>query len=186
MLFAIHDCGFSARMALEESGARESRLAKITRLIGESSLSIHDMSRVQLSKGLPRFNMPFECGLAFGAMSYGKSRSRNALVLVAKPFQDKKSISDLAGIDPGYHENKPEKVIACVRSFLASKAPKGFRMRGAQNIFLRYKKFERELPRVLKIEHLTRAEITSLAYITDWILYAVQWMEINRPTAKLP
>ena len=69
IVFTVHDCGFVARHALEDAGARESRLEKICRLVRESRWSIHDISRVQLSTGgLPRFNMPSECGLAYGAM----------------------------------------------------------------------------------------------------------------------
>ena len=68
MLFAIYGCGFVARLAIETSGGREQRLDRIVRLIADCRLSIHDMSRVQLSDGLPRFNMPFECGIAYAAM----------------------------------------------------------------------------------------------------------------------
>ena len=62
-LFAIHDCGFAARTALEVSGSGVTRLEKIARIIDGSRFSIHDISRVELtaSSPLPRFNMPFEC-----------------------------------------------------------------------------------------------------------------------------
>jgi hypothetical protein len=122
IIFAIHDCGFHARIALEDTGSNESRLDKVVRLIGQSRLSIHDMSRVERTRGLPRFNMPFECGLACGAMRYAPSKQRDALVVVGKPFQDKKTLSDLAGIDPGYHHNQPELLVAAVRKFLAAKS----------------------------------------------------------------
>ena len=73
MLFAIHDCGFIARVAVEDIGSNEMRIEKIVRIISESCYSIHDISRVEVSKSkLPRFNMPFECGLAMGAIRYAE------------------------------------------------------------------------------------------------------------------
>ena len=38
----------------------QGRLASIIQLIESSDISIHDLSRVELSRGLPRFNMPVE------------------------------------------------------------------------------------------------------------------------------
>ena len=61
ILFAIHDCGFIARVAVEDIGSNETRLDKIARIIRESRLSIHDISRVEITAAspLPRFNMAF-------------------------------------------------------------------------------------------------------------------------------
>lgn len=69
LLFTIHDCGFIARLAVEDTGASEMRIDKIVRIIRESCYSIHDISRVEGAgvSALPRFNMPFEAGLAMGA-----------------------------------------------------------------------------------------------------------------------
>ncbi len=87
MLFAIHDCGYVARIALEDTGSNETRIDKIVRIIRESRLSIHDISRVELSEPskLPRFNMPFECGLAMGAIRFGASTQRDFLLLSPSP-----------------------------------------------------------------------------------------------------
>lgn len=73
LLFAIHDCGFRARSALEVEDSGEVRVQKIIRIIKESPLGIHDISRVELdpSSNLPRFNMPLELGLFMGAKVYG-------------------------------------------------------------------------------------------------------------------
>ena len=43
MLFAIHDCGFIARLAVEDTGGSEMRIDKITRVIRESRYSIHGL-----------------------------------------------------------------------------------------------------------------------------------------------
>jgi hypothetical protein len=42
----------------------QGRLTAIIELIEASNFSIHDLSRVELSRGVPRFNMPVELGLA--------------------------------------------------------------------------------------------------------------------------
>jgi hypothetical protein len=51
------------RSALEIPGPTR-RLDRILELISACRYSFHDLSRVQLSRGAPRFNMPFEAGLA--------------------------------------------------------------------------------------------------------------------------
>ena len=179
MVFAVHDCGFVARHALEAVGGRESRLDKITRIVGESRWSIHDISRVQLSKGsgLPRFNMPFECGLAYGAMRFDTATDRDMLVMAAVQFQDKASLSDLAGIDPAYHDNDRLKAIAGVRRFLSSK--RAIRMRSHEKIAQRLDKFESALPKALRKEGTKLSTMKSLDYLNDWVILAVQWMALN-------
>lgn len=47
-VFAIYDCGFVARCALEEEDAAQVRMEKIYSLIAESKYGIHDISRVTL------------------------------------------------------------------------------------------------------------------------------------------
>jgi hypothetical protein len=50
----------NATLAVPNQG----RLERIVELIEASDFSIHDLSRIQLSRGIPRFNMPVELGLA--------------------------------------------------------------------------------------------------------------------------
>ncbi len=55
--------GLRPRATLEIPGPSR-RLDRILELISACRYSFHDLSRVQLSRGAPRFNMPFEIGLA--------------------------------------------------------------------------------------------------------------------------
>src|SRR5450631_1393727 len=58
--------GMTPRATLEIPGSVR-RLDRIFKLISSCPYSIHDLSRVQLDRRLPatpRFNMPFELGLA--------------------------------------------------------------------------------------------------------------------------
>jgi hypothetical protein len=43
ILFAIHDCGFIARIALEDAGTGDARLQRIRKIIEESRFSIHNI-----------------------------------------------------------------------------------------------------------------------------------------------
>ena len=186
ILFAVHDCGFVARHALEDVGGAEARFDKICRLVGDSRWSIHDLSRVQVSGTLklPRFNMPFECGLAYGAVRFGAAADRDILVMTAEAFQDKAAISDLAGTDPVYHQNDRLQLIAGIRRFLARKR-KDRPMRGHEAIAKRLASFESQLPKSLRLAGTSVATIKSLDYVNDWVLLATAWMKAN-PERKLP
>ncbi|HET7464833.1 MAG TPA: hypothetical protein VFJ82_26555, partial [Longimicrobium sp.] len=62
VFFAVHDCGYLARCALEADDSGEVRIAKINQIIRECRHGIHDISRTELDdrENLPRFNMPLE------------------------------------------------------------------------------------------------------------------------------
>jgi hypothetical protein len=113
MLFAIHDCGFIARIAVEDTGSSETRIDKVVRIISQSCYSIHDISRVELSAStkLPRFNMPFECGLAMGAIRFGHQPTgrptRDFLLMSAVPFQDRTPLATWLGKTPKPTKTSP-------------------------------------------------------------------------------
>ena len=177
ILFAIHDCGFIARIAVEVTGSNEVRFEKIVRIIGESRLSVHDISRVELgSNDLPRFNMPFECGLALGAIRYGVPRNRDFLVMCAVPYQDQQTLSDLSGQDARAHHDDAAIAMGIVRSFLANKSPVGMRTRGAAAIRNRYVAFQAELPSIARRVEITPAEIVEFDYLRDWLLLMSEWL----------
>ncbi len=72
MVFAVHDCGFIPRCALEEDDASQVRIDKIYSMIADCRYGIHDISRTEdKSSGLPRFNMPLELGIFLGAKRFG-------------------------------------------------------------------------------------------------------------------
>jgi hypothetical protein len=73
LVFAIHDCGFTARCALEADNGGEVRIEKIARIIRSCQHGIHDVSRTEpdATNRLPRFNMPLELGLFLGARLFG-------------------------------------------------------------------------------------------------------------------
>ena len=184
ILVTIHDCGFIARTALEATGSAEPRLDKIARIIHESKWSIHDISRVEVTPDnpLPRFNMPFECGLALGLQRFGGARDRNRdfLILTSERDQDKRTLSDLAGQDAAHHGNEPDKAIGAVRAFLATKSATS--VRGGDAIRKRYKEFQADLPKLAATLEITEQEILSFAYVRDWLNVVIAWLRQKAST----
>jgi hypothetical protein len=111
--------GLTPRATIEIPGSQR-RLNRIVELIGECSYSFHDLSRVTLDPApprTPRFNMPFELGLAV-AKATG-SRSRHQWFLCeSTPHRLNKSLSDLDGTDPYIHGNRSEGVLRILMNAL--------------------------------------------------------------------
>lgn len=103
LIAGIVALGGRPRSTLEIPPTRD-RLRRIFALLQSCDFSIHDLSRVQLSKSAPRcprFNMPFEAGLA--AASYLAGSKRNWYLLEASHFRLQKSLSDLNGYEVNIH-----------------------------------------------------------------------------------
>jgi hypothetical protein len=95
----------------------QGRLKTIIGLIEESNFSIHDLSRIELSKGIPRFNMPVELGLALYRSHVTRGRHR-VYVFESKPYRMQQSTSDINGIDPQIHNETAKGVMAGLRNIL--------------------------------------------------------------------
>lgn len=122
LIFTVYRCGFVPRSALEEDDASDIRVEKIVRLIDKCKYGIHDISKTELDHktSLPRFNMPFELGIFWGAKKFGRKihREKNALILEKEKYNYQKYFSDLNGVDVKAHGNKPEQIISAVRNWL--------------------------------------------------------------------
>jgi hypothetical protein len=107
---AAHAFGMTPRVALEIAGNRR-RLDRIFDLLRSCRYSIHDLSKVQLDRKkpcTPRFNMPFELGLAI-AWERMKG-THTSFVMEAVHYRLSKSLSDLNGTDPCIHKGTVEGV----------------------------------------------------------------------------
>src|SRR5687767_12563673 len=84
LVFAIHECGFVARCALESDDGSQMRMDKLYEIIRDCPLGIHDLSRTTLDSDyrLPRFNMPLELGVFLGAKRYGTGRQKRKSCLI--------------------------------------------------------------------------------------------------------
>jgi hypothetical protein len=101
----------NATLAVPNQG----RLDRIVSLIKESDVSIHDLSRIELSSGIPRFNIPLELGLAL-FHSYATKGRHRVFVFEKKPYRMMHSTSDISGIDPQIHQGKPSGVMVGLRN----------------------------------------------------------------------
>ena len=123
IIFSIYRCGFSPRSALEEDNGLDVRLDKIIRLISLCKYGVHDISRTEVgANGYPRFNMPFELGLFFGAKKLGdnQQKNKNALILEKKAFSYQQFLSDLNGVDTKSHNNDPLVALKLIREWLST------------------------------------------------------------------
>ena len=173
MAFCVLDCGFVPRCALEEPDSGEARVRRIHRLIETSRFSIHDISRVELTADLPRFNMPFELGLDLGCRAFGPARLKNkrCLILDSEPYRYQQSLSDIAGQDIRAHSNSPEKIIDLVRNWLRS-ASRRKTVTGAVRIKEHFLRFSSVLPEYCDRQGLDRHDLQFAEYITlieEWL-----------------
>lgn len=122
MLFTVVYLGLQPRIALETMDAGQVRMEKISALIRESKLSIHDLSRIEARKvgELFRLNMAFELGVDFGCRYYGSvlHTEKKTLILESQAHRYKAALSDLSGCDIESHEDIPYRVITVVRNWL--------------------------------------------------------------------
>jgi hypothetical protein len=96
--------GLLPRTTLEIPGG-ERRLDRTLDLIRSCPFSVHDLSRIDT----PRFNMPFELGLAVACQKLVLLEQK-WFVFVAKRGRIEKALSDLQGTDVYVHHGRPSGV----------------------------------------------------------------------------
>lgn len=125
------------------------RLDRILDLIRRCEYSIHDLSRVEMDRGAPRtprFNMPFELGLAVAFEKASKSRTRGWFVCESQSYRLAKSLSDLNGTDPFIHDGTIEGVFRELGNMFRRPG----RQPSVQQMRTIYRKLRINLPAVLR------------------------------------
>ena len=148
IVYTVYRCGFFPKTALDEDDGLDNRLSKIVRQIKDSKYGIHDLSRIELSPAnYPRFNMPFELGIFFGARMLGNGiqKRKNALILEKEKYSYQKFISDLNGIDTKAHNNDPVAAIGKVRDWLRTASGRAT-IPGYSILTAQYQEFQDHLP----------------------------------------
>lgn len=162
--FTTADCGYYPRSALEVDDSSQVRIEKITGIISESRLAVHDISRTQLEKGtrLPRFNMPLELGIFLGAKTFGSGdhRRKVAIILDTERYRYQKFISDIAGQDIRSHGGRIGQAIHEVRDFLSTHRESGVFLPGGDKIMERRRRFVGSIPGTCRHLHLDPARLT--------------------------
>jgi hypothetical protein len=186
IVFAIYDSGFISRCALEEIDSGQNRLERILRIISECKYGIHDISRTELGHAnLPRFNMPFECGLYWGSQHFGSDwhAKKKLLVLDSEANRYRNSLSDIAGQDIKAHDNNPCTAIDRVCTWLSSHSRRQT-IPGGTEIWRRYEVFLAELPAILAEAGVTSDEINSLDYYGYYTKFVEKWLKIREAQAR--
>lgn len=181
IVFAIYDCGFVPRCALEEDNGGNVRFEKIQKLIAECKFGLHDICRTELDGplNLPRFNMPLELGVFMGAKHFGDKdqKKKNCLILDIEQYRYQAFISDIAGHDIRAHDNNHSEAIKHVRNWL-NDASRRRTIPGGSEIVRRYSQFVSDLPSMcLEIP----IEIDELTY-NDYSGFVSTWLKLNTAT----
>ncbi len=174
VVFAVHRCGFVLRCAKEFGDSDSIRIHNIISLIEKSKYSIHDLSRVTLSKTgqLPRFNMPLELGIFIGCTHFGAKihKEKRYIIIESEQFRFKQFISDLSGQDILSHDDDPLKAIKAIRNWLSNKTSEA--IPSASILIAEYNDFLSVLPELCAenqwvVEELTFGEYSAL--VTNWL-----------------
>lgn len=149
------------------------RLDRIFELIRTCRYSIHDLSRVQLDRTppcTPRFNMPFELGLAIGWAKLNPQR-HTWFVYETKNHRVQKSISDLNGTDCNIHLGTPEGVMReLCNSFIRQKHKPSVR-----KMMRTYGSLNRSVPELKK--HSGAQTIFEARMFRDLLVLAAQFRD---------
>lgn len=178
LLFAVTVSGYKVRCALEDVDAANIRFDKLKALIRESRHTIHDLSRTEVGDNdLPRFNMPFELGLALGAEHFGgpKLRNNSALIMVRERYKLPAYLSDLAGSDPTAHGGNPHAVLRIVRGYLHT-TPSGKLLPGPPSYVAGFTKFKADLPAIAKRAEWGGENIDPLADYRTYLEFLAEYI----------
>lgn len=150
-LYLAYIAGLSAfglvpRATLEIPTSRR-RLERIISLIDECAYSIHDLSRVQLDRNAPRtprFNMPFELGIAVAQDSL-RGRER-WYVCETLRRRVNKSLSDLDGTEVHIHGGTVKGLFATLCDVFVRKR----RQPSLRQMYRIYRVLSKNLPRIMR------------------------------------
>jgi len=175
IVFAVYDCGFVCRSALEIEDSGQARVDKILDIIEQSKFGIHDISRAGIDRKtrVARFNMPLELGFFLGAKRYGSARDREkrCLILDRSPYRYRSFCSDISGQDIRVHNDEPRDAIRAVRDWLSSHRTE-LLIPGGKAIFDRYQRFRIQLPQQAREINLDYRELT----FDDYKRLVVGWL----------
>lgn len=149
VVFAVLDCGFRPRSALEFGDGGAVRIIELMRLMRSARYGVHDLSRVELDpeNGLPRLNMALELGIFLGLRHSGSRTQKNkkCVIMDSEKYRYQEYCSDIAGQDVKAHGNDTKKAISVIHAWLKRQVPTVF-LPSAGVISKRYEDFQQDLP----------------------------------------
>lgn len=170
ILYAVIRSGYRVRCALEADNAGTNRIDKIMEIIAECRFGIHDICRTELdaTSNLPRFNMPFELGLFYGARRYGgaKQNAKVFIIFDTERFRFQQFISDIAGVDIRAHTGQPKQLLSKLSEWFRtqSNAPAKWNapalVPGGNQMSSEFDAFNAALPKLCELRSLKENEVT--------------------------
>jgi predicted nucleotide-binding protein len=183
MLFCVVRGGLKPRLASESLEAGQSRLEKILSLIESCRYSIHDLSRAISSREGEHFrmNMPFELGLDMGRRRAPDPETSNKkfLIFERNPYELKRCLSDLNGVDVEFHKNDFQLALKKLRDFLRVEA--NCELPGATQLQDEYDDFQAWMVEKKISEGHTEDEALELP-TQERLDEMVIWMDMGRPS----
>lgn len=178
LLFTVIRLGFTPRIASERSDSLENRIDKISGLIRESKYSIHDLSRLRVTKvgEFSRMNMPFELGIEYGSRLFGPPplNDKKCLILEVKRYDFMKALSDLSGVDIKNHSNEPDEVVRAVRNWFVETV--GLRnVSGPTAIWYQFTDFTSDFYDARLAEGFTNEDLNMMP-VAEYIEFIRQWV----------
>jgi hypothetical protein len=114
LIAGLVSLGLNPRSVLELSAA-DGRLGRLVKIIRTCRFSVHDLSRVQLARRppfrVPRFNMPFELGLAVAVAQGG---GHDCFLLEAKQGRLTHTLNDMNAFDASIHEGTVDGMVDAI------------------------------------------------------------------------
>jgi hypothetical protein len=167
-VFAVFDCGYIPRCALEVYDSGQVRIDKICNLIEACRFGIHDISRTELEaqSQLPRFNMPLELGIFLGAQRFGSGvhKKKNCLILDRERYRYQQFISDISGQDIAAHHGDCTALITRLRDWIQTAESTAGALPSGGAIAARFETFQDELPAICAKLNLIPSELTFADY----------------------
>ena len=167
---------------------RKTGFGKIMDIIAECRFGVHDISNTEADGDppLPRFNMPLELGLWFGAHHFGGAgqAGKQCIILDREKFRFQRLMSDIAGQDIHSHERDVETLIAKMTAWLRD-LPGGERPGGGKHLAAEYAKFRALLPALCEEERITVEELTFKEFVLFASSYIAQLGEEPAPVVDV-
>jgi hypothetical protein len=141
--------GLNPRCVLEIP-PQEDRVRRLFQIVRGCAFSLHDLSRVNVATAgafrVPRFNMPFELGLAVAHSLSAGHRSTTQChqwrILEARRFRLNASLSDIAGYDPYIHGGTVRGMLLALQDIFAEVTPRRVTLDDLRWIYLRLREFQ--------------------------------------------
>lgn len=179
LLFSI--CYFDkVPLIAETTDSGSSRLNRIQDLILQAGYSIHDLSRMEpMGSGqLPRFNMPFECGIDFGVKAADRDKfgEKRFLILESERYRYQKVMSDIAGNDIKAHGNQPIQLIKAVHEWFKSQ---GLVATGYREAYNQFEEFRNDREELMRENGYDPDDISEVPF-SDFVLAAQAWISASK------